>query len=154
LLITPVRAGQENSKVSETYFNLTSADEQKSFWNLHSEEIKKDMHNEWEVLKVVSCAFLELVNKGNIPGYTPERLHNFKNLEGYRFNKNKVKQLELDEPIFSDIIKELSGCENSFVLKISSQNSELKYFVCLLNQSKIEIISAYIFEEGHWKKLK
>jgi hypothetical protein len=121
--------------------------------NLHSEELKNTMEKEWEVQKVVLFAFCELAEKGEVPGYTPERLKKFKNLTLDEF-KIWVESLKSEDPIFSNIIYEMSGCDSSFIIEISSQDSELKYFVCFSPQDKIEIRSAYVFKEGSWKKLK
>lgn len=152
LLVIPLKAEQENSQVSATFFSFTSIEEFQNSWNLHSAEMRKVMNTEWDIQKKAIFAFSALAEKGKIPGYTPERLKNFKNLTLYGFNLG-VEDLKSKDPIFSNIIYEMSGCDSSFIIEISSQDSELKYFICFSPQGKIEIRSAYVFEEEHWKKL-
>ena len=153
LLFTTPKAEPGNSKISETFFSLTSCEELQGFWNLHSEELKNETGREEEVQKVVLFAFFELVERDEVPGYTPETLKYFGNLTLYRFT-DRVNSLKSEDPIFSKVIDDMSGCDSSFIIEISSQDSGLKYLICFSPQGEIEIRSAYIFEQGHWNKFR
>ena len=154
LIHTAGIAEPENSRFSKIFLNMTSTEDQQIFWNLHSEELKNAMEKEWEVQKITLFAFSQLVEMGEVPGYTPERLEWFKNLTVSKFTESKAKSFKSGDPIFSNVIDEMSDCESSFIIEISSQDSEIKYFICFSSQSGVEIRSAYVFEGGSWKKLK
>ncbi len=152
--IYPAKAEHQNSNVLETYFSQTSAVEQKNFWNLHSGKIQNGLKKEYELQEVLSCEFIDLIKRNELPYLTVSDLSDLHKLTMFRFNDRIALALHSESPIFTHTAEEFEECNNRFLVEILCQEKEFKYFICFSAQHEIIVKSAFILENGNWKKLK